>query len=290
MLRTPQKYPHHLAPVVPAWPRFGLLLSVILALLLAAPLAVSATPAQADPSGAAAPKQEAAPETETPQTDNAQGDNVQNTEAKPSETADPKANDPEDEDSETDVAETDLAETDDPENQDSVEMERSQEIDEDGEEETDAKDPEKKKCIIGSTATLLEKQSELKFRARIDTGAKSCSLHYEKIKIEDASEKEDIVERMTENIGKVIHFEVKNGDDKTHIISSKIAGYVIIKNSNKEKGKRRYKVPLTFRWKHMEKEVLVTLNKRNHMDYPLLLGRNFLRGDFLVDVEQASDD
>jgi len=49
-------------------------------------------------------------------------------------------------------------------------------------------------------------------------------------------------------------------------------------------------VPLTFRWKSMEKEVLVTLSDRNHMEYPLLLGRNFLRGDFLVDVELDSDD
>ena len=40
----------------------------------------------------------------------------------------------------------------------------------------------------------------------------------------------------------------------------------------------------------MEKEVLVTLNNRQHMEYPLLIGRNFLHGDFLVDVELNSDD
>ncbi len=150
--------------------------------------------------------------------------------------------------------------------------------------------PKKKKCIIGATAVLLEKQSEIQFRARVDSGAKSCSLHFEKIKIEDESKKENITELMTENIGKVIHFEIKNGNNKTHILTSKIAGYVIIKTSDKKEGKRRYKVPLTFRWKSMEKEVLVTLNKRNHMEYPLLLGRNFLKGDFLVDVELNSDD
>ena len=150
--------------------------------------------------------------------------------------------------------------------------------------------PEKKKCIIGATATLLEKQSELKFRARVDSGAKSCSLHVEEIRIEDESTKENEAERMSENVGKVIHFQVKNGDKKTHILSSKIAGYVIIKTSNKNEGKRRYKVPLTFLWKNVEKEVLVTLNDRGHMEYPLLLGRNFLRGDFLVDVELDSDD
>jgi len=154
----------------------------------------------------------------------------------------------------------------------------------------EVKNSERKKCVIGATATLLEKQSELKFRARVDSGAKSCSLHFEEIKIEGGSKKENITERMTENIGKVIHFKVKNGDGKTHILTSKIAGYVIIKTSNKKEGKRRYKVPLTFLWKNMEKEVLVTLNNRGHLDYPLLLGRNFLRGDFLVDVEMNSDD
>ena len=147
------------------------------------------------------------------------------------------------------------------------------------------KKPEDQKCIIGATATLLEKQSELLFRARVDSGAKSCSMHVEKMEIEEESEK------MVDNIGKVIRFQISNGDDKKQWLTSKISGYVIIKTSDNTKEKeRRYKVPLTFRWKHMEKEVLVTLNNRKHMEYPLLLGRNFLRGDFLVDVELDSDD
>jgi len=140
----------------------------------------------------------------------------------------------------------------------------------------------KKKCVIGATATLLEKQSELLFHARVDSGAKSCSLHIEKMEIEGEAEK------MVDNIGKVIRFQVKNGDKKTHWLESKIAGYVIIKTSDHKE--RRYKVPLTFRWKNLEKEVLVTLNNRSQMEYPLLLGRNYLRGDFLIDVELNSDD
>lgn len=142
--------------------------------------------------------------------------------------------------------------------------------------------PEKKKCVIGATATLMEKKSEIVFRARVDSGAKSCSLHVEQIKIDDESE------TMADNIGKVIHFEVKNGKGKKHWLKSKIDSYVIIKTSSSRT--RRYKVPLTFQWKHMEKKVLVTLNNRNTMEYPLLVGRNFLRGDFLVDVELDSDD
>ncbi|MCG8450063.1 MAG: RimK/LysX family protein [Pirellulales bacterium] len=142
--------------------------------------------------------------------------------------------------------------------------------------------PEKKKCIIGATATLMEKKSEIVFRARVDSGAKSCSLHVEQIKIDDESE------TMADNIGKVIHFEVKNGKGKKHWLKAKIDSYVIIKTSSSRT--RRYKVPLTFQWKHMEKKVLVTLNNRGSMEYPLLIGRNFLRGDFLVDVELDSDD
>ena len=46
----------------------------------------------------------------------------------------------------------------------------------------------------------------------------------------------------------------------------------------------RYKVRLTLQWKDFRKEVLVTLNDRTSMEYPLFIGRNFLDSDFLVDV------
>jgi hypothetical protein len=40
----------------------------------------------------------------------------------------------------------------------------------------------------------------------------------------------------------------------------------------------------------MEKKVLVTLNDRENMKYPLLLGRNFLRDDFVVNVSLDADE
>ena len=142
--------------------------------------------------------------------------------------------------------------------------------------------PEKKKRIIGATATLLEKQSGLLFHARVDTGAKSCSLHIEEMEISDEED------TMAKNKGKVIRFRVKNGGDETHWLESRIAGYVIVKTSDNRE--RRYKVPVTLVWKGVEKKVLVTLNNRNNMEYPLLLGRNFLSGDFLVDVDLENND
>jgi len=150
------------------------------------------------------------------------------------------------------------------------------------EEGDDSTPPEKEKRIIGATARLLEKQSGLLFRARVDTGAKSCSLHVEDMVIEKEEDK------WVDNIGKVIRFKVKNHSEETHWISGRIDGYVIIKTSDARE--RRYKVPLILRWKGLEKKVLVTLNNRDGMEYPLLLGRNFLRGDFLVDVDIDNDD
>jgi hypothetical protein len=129
---------------------------------------------------------------------------------------------------------------------------------------------------IGATATITEVSSGLPFDARVDTGATSCSIHCEALEIDDPSDDPK------ENVGKPVRFQIKNNDGQTQWIEAKIAGHVVVKTS--EKKDERYKVQLNFRWQDVEKKVLVTLNDRQHMNYPLLLGRNFLRDDFLVDV------
>lgn len=136
-----------------------------------------------------------------------------------------------------------------------------------------------KKRVIGATATFTEVSSGLQFPARIDTGAQSCSLHVEKIEIQDESPKR------LNNVGKKIRFLIEY-DGKSKWVESTIAKAVRIKSSALKHGEfdRRYKVPLTLQWRDFRKEVLVTLNDRTHMEYPLLIGRNYLHGDFLVDV------
>jgi len=138
------------------------------------------------------------------------------------------------------------------------------------------------KHIIGGTATLTELSTGLSFPARIDTGAQSCSLHVEKIEIKDESPKR------VRNVGKSIRFLVKGEGGKSEWIEATIAKAVRIKSSALKIGEvdRRYKVRLTLQWEDFSKEVLVSLNDRNDMEYPLLIGRNFLRGDFLVDVDK----
>jgi hypothetical protein len=138
------------------------------------------------------------------------------------------------------------------------------------------------KRIIGATAKLTETKSGLTFRARIDTGAQSCSLHVEKIDIEGE------VKSRLKNVGKTARVRLKDADGTAKWIEVKIAEAVRVKSSSLKSGEydRRYKVRLTLKWKDFEKEVLVTLNDRTDMEFPLLIGRNYLRGDFLVDVSE----
>ena len=141
------------------------------------------------------------------------------------------------------------------------------------------------KRTIGATATLTEVNSGFAFPARIDTGAETCSLHVEKIEIQDKTA------RRTKNVGKSVRFLLKGSDGKTQWVEGIVADAVRVKSSSLKSGEvdHRYKVRLTLQWKDVRKEVLVTLNDRTSMEYPLLIGRNFLESDFLVDVDLDKD-
>jgi hypothetical protein len=130
--------------------------------------------------------------------------------------------------------------------------------------------------LIGATATVTEVSTGLPLLARVDTGATTCSIHCEAIEIADAAPEPQ------DNIGKPIRFLVKNKDGQAEWLQAVIAGHVIVRTSERADG--RYKVLLNLRWQDVEKSVLVTLNDRQHMKYPVLIGRNFLRDDFLVNV------
>jgi hypothetical protein len=137
---------------------------------------------------------------------------------------------------------------------------------------------DQEKTIVGATEQVTEVESELPFSARIDTGATTCSVHVEKWVIKDGSR------NMEENVGKTIRFMIKNDEDVGHWLERKIARVAAIKTSEEEEV--RYKVRMTLSCAGISKEVLVSLNDRSHMTYPLLVGRNFLQDDFLVDVSR----
>lgn len=156
----------------------------------------------------------------------------------------------------------------------------------------DAAQPETENCkgqgdklILGATAEFAEEKSGFLYMARVDTGATTCSIHAEKVRIPDGVEIEKKgSKKMMKNIGRKITFELIDADGKRKRVESTIADTVRVKTS--ERKERRYKVWLTLRHGGVKRRVHVTLNDRSHMEYPLLIGRNFLCGKFLVDVEQ----
>ena len=120
------------------------------------------------------------------------------------------------------------------------------------------------KRIIGPTTIVAEADSELDFKARVDTGAMTTSVHVEEWAIEEESEK------MEENVGKKIRFRMKNHKGESEWLESRIEEIGVVKTSEQQEA--RYKVQLTLCWNDVKKQVLVTLNDRSHMKYPMLSG------------------
>lgn len=130
--------------------------------------------------------------------------------------------------------------------------------------------------LIGPVADVVEDETGLNFVARVDTGAKRSSLHVCEWEVIDGSSE------MSENVGKSIRFRLENRQGNSEWLEREIAEVALIRTS--ERAELRYLVPLTFEHAGVEREVLVSLNDRSQMSFAMLLGRNFLAEEFVVDV------
>lgn len=146
------------------------------------------------------------------------------------------------------------------------------------------------KQIVGTIETVLIKEAGLSFKARIDTGAKTSSIHAENIQITSMPDvkSDSLKQYKSVVIGQPISFDIvtKNGQRKQ--IKTEVLSVVKVKTS--DHSEYRYVVPLTISWNDKEKLTSVTLNDRSKVTYRLLLGRNWLQGDYLVDVDINSTD
>jgi len=134
------------------------------------------------------------------------------------------------------------------------------------------------KQIIGATEIIEVEPAKLRIKARVDTGAQTTSIHAENIEIDLHGDPR----------GKPIAFDLVNKRGEVQRINAHVARQILVKTS--EGSETRYAVPLTLTWQQTSKTLLVTLNDRAHLRYRLLLGRNWLRGDYLVDVELNDED
>jgi hypothetical protein len=132
------------------------------------------------------------------------------------------------------------------------------------------------KKIIGATEMLTVEEAGLSFLGRMDTGAATTSIHAVDIEIAGS------LPKGADCTGLPVAFTVVNERGETCRLTSRVEKTEVIRTS--EGREERLFVFLTVSWQGEEKRVLVNLNDRSAMKYRLLLGRNWLENDYLVDV------
>lgn len=131
------------------------------------------------------------------------------------------------------------------------------------------------KPIISDSAQFLVNDN-IKLDARIDSGATRTSINAHNIVVKDANKK------MKKNIGKTINFDIVNSQGKAFPISSKIIDVKTVKTPQGRE--HRYLVELYLTWNGKKTKLAVNLRDRSKLEYKLLIGRDWLNDNAVVDV------
>ncbi|MCW9023641.1 MAG: RimK/LysX family protein [Gammaproteobacteria bacterium] len=128
--------------------------------------------------------------------------------------------------------------------------------------------------IIGWVEKVSIHPEGEEFKARIDTGAKTSSIDASNIQIKHKNGK------------KYINFSVRRRDGKPVIFERLIIRETKIK---RDFGKIQIRpvIRLEICIGKIKKEVEVNLTDRHKKNYPVLIGRNYLAGNYLVDSSKT---
>lgn len=127
------------------------------------------------------------------------------------------------------------------------------------------------KQVMGWLETIFLQPGNLKVTAKLDTGAKTSSVHASKI--EHFSKADNPWVRFTFSPDKDSDsIRIERPLIRTAIIKERLSG-----------SSKRDVVTLTFCKNGKDYETEFTLNDRSNFNYPVLLGRSFLAGNVLVD-------
>lgn len=130
------------------------------------------------------------------------------------------------------------------------------------------------KIVIGRVEWVKTIDPEILFRARIDTGAQTCSIHAEKIK-----------EVSKEGVPHV-EFVTIDETGERHTLLKKIVKTTIVKSTSGS-SEKRFVIRLDIIFGGRQITTNVNLNNRTHLKHNFLVGRNLLLGDYIVDVSQS---
>jgi len=137
----------------------------------------------------------------------------------------------------------------------------------------------KSKIIIGRSEKIdLPELKLVKVKAKIDTGAFGCSLHCSEM---------EIVERDGQKMVRIVPLQRKKEQNNRESFYFQLIEKKVVKSSIGKKEVRpviKLKVGIFGEWRDVE----FSLTDRSNMKYPILLGREFLRGKYLVDVSKIN--
>jgi hypothetical protein len=142
-----------------------------------------------------------------------------------------------------------------------------------------SKSPSKKihpgeKIIIGRVEWIETEDGKARFKARVDTGAQTNSLHAFNIKEKSINNKD------------YVEFETVDSDNKIASFVEPVIKKSLVKSTSGEMD-ARYVIEMSFRLGGRIIKTNVNLNDRATLKHKFLIGRNLLIGDYLVDVSQS---
>jgi hypothetical protein len=132
----------------------------------------------------------------------------------------------------------------------------------------------KEKTFVGRVEWIKWKDPEFTTQARIDSGAKTCSMHAENIK------------EVQINGEPFVQFETLDDDDNRYTIVRRVVAKTKVKNTS-GKATSRFVIRATLRLGNNLHDINVNLNDRTKLSYKFLVGRNLLIGNYIVDVSES---
>lgn len=137
----------------------------------------------------------------------------------------------------------------------------------------------KLKQVIGRTEIIdLPELKLVNVKAKIDTGAFGCSMHCSEI---------EEVEHDGRKMLRVVPLQRKKAKKFRESYYFDFVREKIVKSSSGE-AENRPVIKTIVKIFGKERSIEFSLTDRSNMKYPILLGRNFLRGKYLVDVSKIN--
>ena len=133
------------------------------------------------------------------------------------------------------------------------------------------------KKIVGIYENIILLPSGIKMPAKLDTGADTSSIHGEKIKIYEKDGKKYV---------RFLFVWDKNGIEENLKMEKQLQRYVKVKRKSGLTSDRRPVVNLEFCLDGKKYNAEFTVADRDNFNYPLLLGREFLRKYFIIDPDR----